>query len=94
MVSMYAVDGSDLVMTHYCILGNQPRMKVSSKSSGNKLVFEFAGGTNLDPKKDKHMHGATLTFVDADHLEIDGEGWDNGGPAHDMCHGMKLIRKK
>src|SRR5262245_31283078 len=24
MVSVYTVDGSDLIMTHYCVLGNQP----------------------------------------------------------------------
>jgi hypothetical protein len=94
MVSVYTADGPDLAMTHYCMLGNQPRMKASAKSPANKLVFEFAGGGNLDPKKDKHMHAATLTIVDADHLEIEGEGWDNGGPAKEMCHGMKLVRKK
>jgi hypothetical protein len=94
MVSIYTADGPDLLLTHYCMLGNQPRMKASAKSPANQLVFQFAGGTNLDPKKDKHMHGATLTIVDADHLEIEGEGWDNGGPAKEMCHGMKLVRKK
>src|SRR5262245_4633797 len=29
MVSLYTVDGADLVMTHYCMLGNQPRMKAN-----------------------------------------------------------------
>jgi hypothetical protein len=94
MVSVYTADGPDLAMTHYCMLGNQPRMKASAKSPANQLVFQFAGGGNLDPKKDKHMHAATLTIVDADHLEIEGEGWENGAPAKDMCHGMKLVRKK
>src|SRR5689334_15625073 len=27
MVSVYTAEGPDLVMTHYCVLGNQPRMK-------------------------------------------------------------------
>ena len=27
MVTVYTVDGSDLVLIHYCVLGNQPRMK-------------------------------------------------------------------
>src|SRR3954454_3288374 len=27
MISIYTTDGPDLVMTHYCVLGNQPRMK-------------------------------------------------------------------
>jgi hypothetical protein len=95
MVSIYTVDGPDLVMTHYCMLGNQPRMKAAPKSvSGNKISFEFADGGNLDPKKDKHMHAATLTIVDADHIEIDGIGWENGGPAKEMCGQMKLVRKK
>ena len=94
MISMYTVDGPDLVMTHYCMLGNQPRMKASSKSAANQLKFEFAGGGNLDPKKDKHMHAATLTIVDPDHIEIEGIGWENGEPAKEMCNGMKLIRKK
>lgn len=94
MVSIYTIDGPDLVLTHYCMLGNQPRMKASAKSPANKLKFEFVGGENLDVKKDKHMHGATLTIVDADHIEVDGEGWENGGPAKEMCHGMKLVRKK
>jgi len=94
MVSIYTADGSDLVMTHYCVLGNQPRMKAEPKSvAGNKIRFEFAGGGNLDPKKDKHMHGAILTIVDADHIEIEGVAWDNGAPAKEMCGQMKLVRK-
>lgn len=94
MISVYTVDGQDVVLTHYCMLGNQPKLKAAGKSVTNKLNFEFAGGTNLDPKKDKHMHAATFTIVDADHLQVDGIGWENGAPAKDMCNGMKLVRKK
>ncbi len=53
MVSVYTVDGPDLIMTHYCVLGNQPRMKADPNSSANQIVFQFAGGGNLDPKKDQ-----------------------------------------
>ena len=94
MVSIYTVDGPDLVMTHYCVLGNQPRMKADPKSPANQISFQFAGGSNLDPKKDKHMHAATLTIVDDGHIEIAGEGWEGGAPAKDMCCGLKLVRKK
>jgi len=95
MISVYTADGPDLVMTHYCALGNQPRMKAERKSiASNKINFEFAGGSNLDPKKDKHMHGATLTIVDADHIEVEGIGWENGAPMKEMCGQMKLVRKK
>src|SRR5262245_31466045 len=47
MVSVYTLDGADLIMTHYCVLGNQPRMKADPKSPANQIVFRFAGGTNL-----------------------------------------------
>jgi hypothetical protein len=94
MVSVYTVDGQDLIMTHYCVLGNQPRMKADPNSSANQIVFQFAGGGNLDPKKDRHMHEATLTFVDDDHIEVKGTGWVDGAPAKDMCCGTKLVRKK
>jgi hypothetical protein len=94
MVSVYTVDGNDLVMTHYCVIGNQPRMKANPKSPANQIVFEFAGGGNLDPKKDKHMHGATLKLIDADHIELEGSGWEDGAPAKEMCGVMKLVRKK
>lgn len=94
MISVYTAQGPDLVMTHYCVLGNQPRMKADPKSPANQIRWEFAGGANLDPKKDKHMHAATLTIIDDNHIEIAGEGWENGAPAKEMCCGMKLVRKE
>jgi hypothetical protein len=93
MVSVYYVEGGELVMTHYCVLGNQPRMKADPKSPEGKIHFEFAGGTNLDPAKDKHMHEGTITFVDDDHIEWSGVAWEGGKPC-DACPGMKLARKK
>jgi hypothetical protein len=94
MISVYHLDKGELMMTHYCMLGNQPRMKADPKSPTNQIKWIFAGGTNLDPAKDMHMHGATLTFVDDDHIELVGEAWVDGKPAPDHCGQMKLVRKK
>ncbi|MBA4187310.1 MAG: hypothetical protein C0467_04745 [Planctomycetaceae bacterium] len=94
MVSVYHLDKGDLVMTHYCVLGNQPRMKADPASAKNQIRFAFAGGTNLDPAKDTHMHEATITFVDDDHIQIAGVAWVNGKPSEDHCGTMKLVRKK
>ena len=94
MVSIYHRDGNDLIMTHYCALGNQPRMKADPKSPANQIRFLFDGGTNFDPKKDMHMHEGTLTFVDDDHIEFSGVAWVDGKPATDHCVTMKLVRKK
>jgi hypothetical protein len=94
MISVYTAEGPDLVLTHFCMLGNQPRLKAAPSPAANQIHFEFAGGANLDPKTDKHMHAATLTFVDPDHIEIAGVAWENGAPAKEMCSEMKLVRKK
>ena len=50
MVSVYHLDGADLVMTHYCVLGNQPRMKADPKSPADKIHFTFASGTKVAPE--------------------------------------------
>jgi hypothetical protein len=94
MVSLYHLDGADLIMTHYCMLGNQPRMKADPKSPANQIHFQFDGGTNLDPAKDKHMHEGTITFVDDDHIEWAGVAWEGGKPIEGAGCQMKLVRKK
>jgi len=94
MISLYTAEGSDVLMTHYCVLGNQPRMKATPTADDKQIKFEFAGGSNLDPKKDKHMHGATLTLVDADTMELEGTAWENGEACKECCGKMKLVRRK
>src|SRR5688500_12319125 len=94
MVSVYHLDKGDLIMTHYCVLGNQPRMKADPKSPANQIKWVFAGGTNLDPAKDTHMHAATVTLIDDDHIEIAGEAWEGGKASPNHCGTMKLVRKK
>jgi hypothetical protein len=64
MVSVIHPDGKDVVLTHYCMLGNQPQMKASGAGHGNKVEFKFVRVTNAKSDKDMHMHEATFTFVD------------------------------
>ena len=94
MVSVYHLEKGELVMTHYCVLGNQPKLKADPKSAKDSISWVFVGGTNLNPAKDKHMHASTLKFIDADHLEVTGEGWEDGKPCKECCGTMKLVRKK
>lgn len=82
MISMYHLDGGDLVLTHYCAAGNQPRMKFEpAASSATELVFSFTGGTNLDPAKDGHIHNGRLRLPAADRLEADWVFYSDGKPA-------------
>jgi hypothetical protein len=68
MVTVIHPDGKDLVLTHYCMLGNQPHMKAASTAAGNRVAFQFTGASNMKTEKDMHMHAVTYTFVDANTL--------------------------
>jgi hypothetical protein len=78
MRSVYFLDGGELVLTHYCAMGNQPRMRLSPASTDGTLVFEFAGGTNVDPAKDVHIHSGSITLVGPDALEAEWTVWGGG----------------
>lgn len=79
MINMYHLDGDALVLTHYCAGSNQPTMKLDRSASGaDAYVFEFTGGTNLDPAKDQHIHDAKLVFHEDGALESNWSGWKDG----------------
>jgi hypothetical protein len=67
MVTVYHADGPDLVLTHYCMEGNQPRMRARNPK-GPRFDFAFDGGTNIDPGRDRHMNSATLELVGVDEI--------------------------
>ncbi len=77
MVTVYHKDGPDLVLTHYCGLGNQPRMRATTVRD-NVLEFQFDGGLNIDPAKDTHMHSARLEFVSRTELRSRWVSWEGG----------------
>lgn len=77
MISMYYLDGGRLVMTHYCAMANQPRMRLASASDA-ELRFDFDGGTNLDPQTSTHVHSGRLAFVGPDRLEAEWHVYSQG----------------
>jgi hypothetical protein len=94
MVTVYHLDGKDLLLTHYCAAGNQPKMKHDPKAKENELKFDFVGGTNLDPKKDMHMHEGLITIIDDDNIQWSWVGYLDGKPVKDHHVSLKLVRKK
>ena len=81
MVTAYHLDGKLLVLTHYCMAGNQPRMEARSfDAATGEIRFEFAGATNLATPGAGHMHNAKLRFVDDNHLVSEWTFFENGKP--------------
>lgn len=92
MVTVYHMDGRDLMLTHYCGDGNQPRMKAATGAGPNQIQFKFAGATGMKSSKDAHMHDATFTFVDDDHVQAAWSSYKDG-KQQDVKE-FKLTRKK
>jgi hypothetical protein len=83
MINMYHLDGEDLVLTHYCAAGNQPRMRLDRENStAKKYIFDFDGGTNLDPAVDQHIHSAAIEWEDSGGLV---SGWTSHSGGKEMA---------
>jgi len=91
MLTMFHLDGSDLILTHYCALGNQPRMRAEPGNDANKIVFKFFDGTNLKSPDAQHMHQATFVLQDKDHFKTEWVSCQEGKPCHQV--GFELVRK-
>ena len=77
MISMFHMDGSRLLMTHYCGAGNQPRMQASVSPDGKTITFTFVDGTNIAPGAG-HMQKMVLTMLDDNHHTEDWTFLDHG----------------
>lgn len=83
MVTVYHLDGEDLVMTHYCATGNQPRLRLDPKrSSGIELFFDFVSGSNMDPAKDVHIHSGKFRWNGPDSVDSEWVAYKDGRPDH------------
>jgi len=77
-VTMFHMDGGDLLATHYCAAHNQPRFHLASTPEPNVFVFEFKDATNLSSPGAPHMVGVKFTLVDATHHYEDWTFLANG----------------
>jgi hypothetical protein len=91
MVTVFTVDKGDLVLTHYCAEGNQPRMKALKGGDASAIDFKFDGGGNIKSPKDGHMHEASFAFKDADHLTSKWQFYKDGKPGE--LAEFNLVRK-
>ena len=66
MITMFHMDGSNLMATHYCAAHNQPRMILTTGGDLKRLVFKFKDGTNIQADAG-HMQQVAFIFDGANH---------------------------
>jgi hypothetical protein len=78
MLTLFHVDGDRLLLTHYCMAGNQPRMQARRfHPKTGDIEFQFLDGTNLTPGAG-HMHNARFQLVDDRHFQAEWQFYENG----------------
>lgn len=91
MISMIHLDGPDrLLLTHYCGVGNQPRMEASFSPDGKVITFHYVDATNLATPDAAHMKQMVLTLIDDNHHK---EQWSFAGQGKDHTAVFDLHRK-
>jgi hypothetical protein len=79
MMSVYYMDNGRLMLTHYCMLGNQPRMQARAfDQATHELQFRFVDAGNLADPGDTHIHNVNLRFIDGQHLDAAWQVYEKG----------------
>jgi hypothetical protein len=79
MITMYHLDSGRLLLTHYCMAGNQPRMLLKRfDPATGELDFDFLDATGLKDESEGHMRRARFRVADPNRYESRWEFVENG----------------
>ncbi|MGA8490591.1 MAG: hypothetical protein WB711_09235 [Terriglobales bacterium] len=79
MISMINFDGPNrLLLTHYCAVGNQPRMVATASPDGKIITFNFLDATNLENPQSAHMDHVVIAMLDSNHHTEEWNFVDHG----------------
>ena len=79
MLTTFVLDSDRLLLTHYCVAKNQPRLVATAfEESGKKITFTFLDATGLPSRNTGHMDKAVFRFLDEDHFTTQWTWYQNG----------------
>lgn len=92
MITMYHLDSGRLLLTHYCMAGNQPRMQLKRfDPAKGELDFDFLDATGLPDESAGHMHRAQFRIVNEDRFTSRWEFVENGKPTFDELQELTRV---
>ncbi|HWM25755.1 MAG TPA: hypothetical protein VNP98_13110 [Chthoniobacterales bacterium] len=77
-LTLYHMDNENLIATHYCPVGNQPRLRFKEGGSASLFAFEFVSATNLAKPEAAHQHRFEMEFLDANSFARSETYLENG----------------
>ncbi len=93
MMTVYSVDGDRLLLTHYCMMGNQPRMTARGLDpASGEIAFDFLDAANLPTPASGHMHNIVITPPDHGRFTSLWSFYENGKPKMNVTFQYTRIR--
>ncbi len=84
-LTIYHMDKETLMATHYCPIGNQPRLDLNARRADGTLFFECVSATHLESFDHPHEHAFNLKihadgtlYREETYMEKDGQLHSNG----------------
>jgi hypothetical protein len=79
MATVFYMDGDRLLLTHYCVAKNQPRLETTFfQDGGRTVVFTFRDGANIPTRDRGHMDRAVFTFEGPNRLKSRWTWYEDG----------------
>jgi hypothetical protein len=92
MLTAYHLNVDQLVLTHFCGAGNQPRMRITGVSDGGRrLAFEIYDITNLTDRAAYHSTAVEVVFLSDDRVDLVYRGVHGDRPITQV---FELTRRK
>jgi hypothetical protein len=93
MMTVYHLEGRQLVANHYCMIGNRPRFAAAAEIVDDTLAFACAGRPGgARSHDDEHVHAYTLRLDDAGHLHMTAQMAQDGEVTEQ--HDIVLTRER
>lgn len=69
MVTVYHQEGEELALTHYCVLGNQPKMRRVAGNDEKLFRFECTDAASAASEQEDHMHQGRIERLGKDRMK-------------------------
>ena len=79
MMTVFHLDGDQLLCKHYCAAQNQPLL-VAEAITPERVAFATVDVSNLASPDAMYMGAVEFRFVDQDHIEVSWTSFENGQP--------------
>ncbi len=90
MITVYYRDGERLMLTHFCHMGSQPRLRSTDAGLGKVVRYEFVDGVGCDPKQG-FMGRLEVTFLDSDTIQHKWTVLVDGKAAKEIAFELKRV---